>query len=277
MTEDKGGKWTKVILIISAIFILIIVLITLFVGLKGLKQFFLWLLGVILFLCIIFGLLYVFWLIFIKKDYKDIPATYKKKLVQTAKLMKNDMLADLYLSGDDKHNRIKLGKYKYLRMTLPKAVVELNVNPQQNPQQVQNPMVAKQQEQTQVTEPIAVDCFLVLNKGIIKSLFGEPIFVVVKPEDHDYSSIFNDVTIKGFNLVPLDSQFYTIDRRNLDIDIIKGMASNYIRETVYELLREMDKIVKQAIRLDHVHQKEKEKGLEFSIPSFGSIGGERGR
>jgi len=103
---------------------------------------------------------------------------------------------------------------------------------------------------------------------IIKT-FSNPIFILVKPSDHNQSSIFNDVTINGFNLVPLDSQFFTIDKRNLDVDIIKGMATNYIREVVYEIFRDLDRLVKQSINLDQSHIKEKEKGLEFDIQRFG--------
>ncbi len=98
------------------------------------------------------------------------------------------------------------------------------------------------------------------------------IFVFVRPEDHNHTSIFNDVTIYGFNLVPLDSQFYTIDKRNLDVDIIKGVATSYIRETVYEIFKDLDRLVKQAMNLDQQFQKEKQKGLEFEIPQMPQIG-----
>lgn len=264
MAEDKGGKWTKIILIIISILFVVVILITLFIGLSGLKQFFTWLIGIILFLCIIFGLLYVFWLIFIQKSYKDIPATYKKKLMRTAKMMKSEMLGDLYLSGDHKHNRIKLGKFRYLRITLPKQnVEEEEIKPTKD-----NPNPIEKKRIIETTKGVKVDCFLIIKKGIMETLFGNPIFVLVKPQDHNYSSIFNDVTINGFNLVPLDSQFYTIDKRNLDTDIIKGMATNYIREVVYEIFRDLDKLVKQAMNLDQEFQKEKAKGLEFEIPKL---------
>lgn len=265
MAEESGSKWGKVFVIIIIIFIVITVLITLFVGLKSLKVFFTWIIGLILFLCILFGLMYVFYLIFIQKNYKDIPATYRKKLMQTAKLMKNELLGDLYLSGDDKHNRIKLGKFRYLRITLPKQVTETKaILPTE-----QNPRPIEKEETFETTKSVKIDCFLIIKKGIFEMLFGSPIFVLVKPQDHNYSSIFNDVTINGFNLVPLDSQFFTIDKRNLDIDIIKGMATNYIREVVYEIFRDLDKLVKQAMNLDQQFQKDKQKGLEFEIPQIG--------
>lgn len=260
MAEDKGGKWKKIIFVIIAVVLVIAILITFFVGISGLGQFFKWLIGIILVLGILFGLLYAFWLIFIKKDYKDIPATYKKKLIQTAKMMKNEMLGDLYLSGDTKHNRIKLGKYAYMRITLPKQTVEVEK------METDDPFKPTEEKENQYTESVPVDCFVIIKKGIMDTLFGDPIFVLCKPEDHNHSSIFNDVTIYGFNLVPLDSQFYTIDKRNLDVDIIKGMATNYIREVVYEIFRDLDKLVKQAMNLDHQFQKDKQRGMEFEIP-----------
>jgi len=262
MAEDRGGKWSKIIFIILGVLLVIIVLITLIVGLRGLKQFFTWLIGIILVLGILFGLAYVFWLLFIQKSYRDIPATYRKKLMQTAKMMKNEMLGDLYLSGDDKHNRIKLGKFRYLRITLPRQLKKT----QKVIATKENPMPIEKEETIETTKPVKVDCFLIIKKGIYETLFGNPIFVLVKPTDHNYSSIFNDVTINGFNLVPIDSQFYTIDKRNLDIDIIRGMSTNYIREVVYEIFRDLDKLVKQAMNLDQQFQKEKAKNLEFEIP-----------
>jgi hypothetical protein len=273
MAETEGGdKWRKIIVIVIIIIFAIAVLITFFVGLTGLKQFFTWLFAILLGLSILFLLMYVFWLIFLKKSYVDIPATYRKKLMRTAKLMKNNMLGDLWLSGDFRHNRIKLGKYMYLRITLPKQTTVPVENPQEHEltEGIQDGRIFTQvKKEKEVTEPVPVDCFVLVRSKIMDMLFGDPVFILVKPEDHNYQSIFNDVTINGFNLVPLDSQFYTIDRRNLDVDIIKGMATNYIREVVYAIFKDLDRLVKQAINLDQSHQKEKEKGLEFNIPQLG--------
>lgn len=276
VVEDSGGKWKKIIFIVIGILVLIAILITLFVGLRSLKTFFVWVLGTILGIIILFGLAYAFWLIFFKKHFIDIPATYKKKLVQVSKMMKNEMLGDLYLSGDEKHNRIKIGKFAYLRMTLPRQEMKKieNKNKSDKPFDPNNPNKQnKQNQEEEVTRAVPVDAFIILKKGIIENLFGDPIVILVKPEDHNHTSIFNDVTIRGFNLVPIDSQFYTIDRRQLDIDIIKGMSTSYIREVVYEIFRDLDKLVKQAMNLDQQFQKDKQKGLEFEIPQLPQIGG----
>lgn len=274
MADDSGSKWKKIIFIVLIVLFLIIILITLFVGIRGLKQFFTWLLGILLVLAIIFGLLYIFYTLFIKKEYKDIPHSYRKKLVKVAKLMKNEMFGDLYLSGDTKHNRIKLGKYLHMRIQLPKQVRESTIGEtsQKNKSTIANPKEVKE-----FTQPVPVDCFVIQKKGFFDKMFSDPMFILVKPSDHDYSSIFNDVTIKGFNLVPVDSQFFTIDRRSLDIDIIKGMATNYIREVVYEIFRDLDRLVKQSINLDQQFQKDKQKGLEFEIPQMGQLGGGQDR
>jgi hypothetical protein len=266
---ETGSKWPKIIIILIIIVFAIAVLITFFVGLGGLRQFFMWLFGILLGLAILFMLAYVFWLIFLKKEYKDIPQTYRKKLMQTAKLMKNEMLGDLYLSGDDKHNRIKLGKYAYMRIVLPKQHIEIieAVPPEQ--------AHLKKPKTVEMTEPVPVDCFVMMKTKWWDILFGVPVFILVKPQDHNYSSIFNDVTISGFNLVPLDSQFYTIDRRNLDVDIIRGISAQYLREVLYEVFKDLDRIVKQAMNLDQQFQKDKQKGLEFEIPRIGNIGGEQ--
>lgn len=268
-------KWKRIIVIVVAIFFLIIVLITFFIGISGLRQFFVWLIGIVLALGIIFGLLYVFYLIFIKKSFKDIPATYRKKLLTTAKMMKNEMLGTLYLSGDAKHNRIKLGRYYHMRMTLPKQTRDIIL--EGNKAKPATEDVSNDPNKIGVTLPVPVDAFFIIKKGIMDTLFGNPVVILVKPQDHDYSSIFNDVTIKGFNLVPLDSQFYTINSRDLDVDIIRGVATNYIREVVYEIFRDLDKLVKQAMNLDQQFQKDKQRGLEFEIPQLPQMGGQSGQ
>jgi hypothetical protein len=287
VSADHSDRWRKVVLISLGILVLIIILITLFVGLKSLKTFFVWLIGIALFLVIIFGLAYIFWLLFLKKTFKDIPATYRKKLLSVAKLMKNEMLGDLYLSGDVKHNRIKLGKFYYMRLTLPRQIRQTIDNPEQRKklQGTQGKPSVMMPDGTQAftdskgnmfrewTEPVPIDAFFIIKKGMMDKLFGSPMVVLVKPQDHDYSSIFNDVTLRGFNLAPLDSQFYTINSRDIDIDIIKGVAQNYIRETVYEIFRDLDRLVKQAMNLDQQFQKEKQRGMEFEIPQMSMMGG----
>jgi hypothetical protein len=216
---ESGSKWKKVIIIGIIALVAIVILITFFIGLSGLRSFFVWLFGILLGIGILFLIAYIFWLIFIKQSYKDLPANYRKKLIQTAKLMKNDMLGDLYLTGDEKHNHIKLGKYAYLRIVLPKQKTQVleEVSPEM--------AHLKKPKTMETTEPVPVDCFVLIKHKFMDRLFGEPVFILCKPQDHNYSSIFNSVYITGFNLVPLDSNFYTIDRRNLDVDIIRGISA----------------------------------------------------
>lgn len=267
-------NWKKIVIGGLIVLSVIIILIGLLLGLQGLAQFFKFIIISLLVISLLFACAWVFWSIFIKKEFKDIPAQFKKKLHSVTKVMHNDMLGDLYLSGDTKHNRIKMGKFFYMRINLPKLVVDEQLpvkegQPEQQQQQQQNNSANKASK----TEPVPVDCFIVSREGFINKIFSDPIFILVKPEDHDYSAIFNDVTINAFNLVPLDSQFFTIDRRNLDLDMVKGLALNYIRECVYDIFSDLDKLVKQAMNLDHEFQKDKEKAREFEIPQIGGFGG----
>lgn len=262
------NRWKKVILIGLGILALIIILITLFVGLKSLKVFFVWLLGFVIVLGILFGLGYLFYIIFIQIRYKDLPASYKKKLIKTAKLMKNKMLGDLYLSGDHKHNRIKLGRYAYMRINLPRQIFKST----EKDKEPEKELTEREKKKKEVTESVPVDCFVILKRNILDILFGNPIFILVKPEDHNYSSIFNDVVLSAFNLIPLDKQFYTIDKRNLDIDISKGITTSYFREMVWEVFTDLDKVVKMSMNLDQQFQKDKVRSSEFEIPQLPQIG-----
>lgn len=262
-SDDKGGKWKKAIVITVGILALLMLLIGLFAGLTNLRKFFIWLLGGVLIIGILAGVVYGVWIIFFRKEYVNIPATYRKKLVHTAKLMKNEMLGDLYLSGDSKHNSIKLGKFAYLRLQLPKQTTDIIETKKKgefgeftNPTQVQS------------TVPVDIDCFIVLKSGLMDKLFGEPIFILTKPEDSDYSSIFSDVYLSGFNILPISGEFYCLNHRNLDTDIIKGMSLMFQKEVVDEIFRNLDRLVKMSMNLDQEHQKQKEKNLQFDIPQI---------
>lgn len=263
VSNDGSNKWKKVIFIIIGIVVLLMFLIGLFAGLSNLRKFFIWLLVALLILAIIFSLLYLFWIIFLKKTYVNIPANFKKKLIHTANLMKNEMLGNLYLSGDSKHNRIKLGRFAYMRMKLPKQSIEMIETKEKG----EFGEFSKPTE-VQVTSPVDIDCFIIIKDKIMDKLFSDPLFILCKPSDHDHSTIFNDVTLNGFNLVPLDGQFYTLDTRNLDTDIIKGMSIIYQKEVVDEIFKNLDRLVKMSMNLDTEHQKQKEKNLQFDIPQI---------
>jgi len=265
---DTGNKWKKVMLIIIAVLVVLMILVFIFVGFKGLKDFFTWLVIGILILAILFGLMYVFYIIFIKKEFKDIPASFRKKLVMTTKVMKQELLGDLWLSGDTKHNRINLGGYRYMRIMLPKQVRKVMTDKEGNPQvdEFNQPKIEE------FTHEVPIDCFIIMKKGVMAKMFEDPKVILTKPQDHNYSSIFNDVTLNGFNLVPLDNQFYTLDHRNLDTDLTKGITTNYMKEVVYEIFSDLDRLVKQAIDLDASHQKDKERQLEFDVPRIGGGG-----
>jgi len=248
-----SDKWKKIVVTAVIVFTIIALLIGFLVGLEGLKEFFTFVVVVLLVLTLLGGVVYVVWLLFFKKEFKDIPYQFKNKLYSVTKVMKNDMLGNLYLSGDSKHNRVLLGKYFYLRLNLPKIITEEgkdNTHPKSK------------------SEAVPIDCFIVQKKGFLNKVLGDPFFILVRPQDHNYSAIFNDVTINGFNLVPLDSQFFTIDKRNLDLDMVKGLALNYIREVVYDIFKDLDRLVKQAMNLDQEFQKQKEKAREFEIPQL---------
>lgn len=262
-TEDKAGKWKKVIIGIVGVVIILMLLIGLFAGFTNLRKFFTWLLGGLLILAIIFGLAYIFWLVFLKKEYVDIPANFHKRLVKTAMLMKNEMLGDLYLTGDSKHNRIKLGKYAYLRMQLPKQTVD-SIEVKEKGEFGD----FSRDKEVNATMAIDIDCFIVLKQGFMDKLFGKPLFIMVKPEDHDYSAIFNQVNLRGMNLYPISENFYTLEKRCLDTDLIKGMSIVYQKEVVDEIFRNLDRLVKMSINLDQQHRKDKEKQLQFDIPQI---------
>jgi hypothetical protein len=274
-TIDKGAQWQKIILIGIVIFIIVAVIIGLLIGFQSLKKFIIYVFVTLLILFVLFLAAYLFYILFIRKTFKDIPAQFRKKLEVASKLSENNMLGDLYLSGDSKHNRLKYGKYFYLRLNLPKinkVPVTEEIEAMEGKNKVKHivPKLDSMGNQVfqETTEWLPIDTFIVQRKGFFSRLFNDPIFILTYPQDHDYSSIFNDVVINGFNIVPLDNYFYTIDRRMLDTDLIKAMSNSYIKEVIYEVMRELDKLVKTTMNLDQSFQKEKERQTEFELPQM---------
>lgn len=266
---DRGSKWQRIIFLVIFVIVLLAIMIGLFVGIESLKKFFAYLFGFIAFLGILFLLAYVFYLLFIKVEFKDIPAQWRKKLEIASKLVPNQMLGKLFLSGDAKHNRVCYGKYLYLRIYMPKVIKKPKLDKKGNPQldEWERPITEDE------THDLPIDVFIILQQGFFKKLFNDPIFILCYPQDHDYSAVFNDVTIRGFNIVPLDNYFYTIDRHNLDVDITKALATNYHKEAIFEQLRDLDKLIKGAINLDSRFQKDKERGSEFELPQLEQMKG----
>jgi hypothetical protein len=270
-TVDKGTKWKKVVLIVVGIVIVIAIIIGIFVGFASVKKFFLYLFVALLVISVIFLLIYLFWMLFIKVEFKDIPAQTRKKLEIASKLAENEMLGKLFLSGDTKHNRLNYGKYFYLRINLPKINKEdiVDSKGKQKMDDLGNPMFKE------TTEILPIDMFIVQRKGFFSRLFNDPLFILCHPEDHDFSSIFNDVVIRGFNIVPLDNYFYTIDSRSLDTTMLRALSVIYQKEAVFEQFRDLDKLVKGAINLDSRFYKEKEKSSEFELPQLDKYKGDK--
>jgi flagellar basal body-associated protein FliL len=264
-TIDKGKKWRNIFLIIIGVLALVAAVIWIFIGTSSLKKFVTAFVVIILVLAILFGLGYVFYLLFIKQEFKDIPAQYRKKLEEAARIAPNEMLGNLYLSGDHKHNRLKYGKYMYLRINLPKIrkFAKTDESGKVMVDEYNEPLIETE------TSALPIDVFIVERKAFTDKLFNDPIFILTYPQDHDYSSIFNDVVLQGFNIVPLDNYFYTIDKRNIDIDLQKAVMQNYFKEMISEVMRDLDKLVKATMNLDPRFNKEIEKGTMFELPMGG--------
>jgi hypothetical protein len=258
-----------------AILIIIAIVVGFFVGVASLKKFILYVFIAFAIIAVLFCCAWLFYELFIKVHFKDIPAQWRNKLEKSAKASTNEMLGNLFVSGDEKHNRLNYGKYLYLRINMPK-LNKIAITETIKGKEVQRMNEYGEPLFKDTTEEMPIDCFIVEQKGFFNRLFNDPIFILVYPKDHDYSSIFNDVVLKGFNIVPLDNYFYTIDRHNLDIDIHKAVEMNYIKEAVVEQLRDLDKLVKGAINLDSKFYKDKEKATEFELPQLkkGDSGGQ---
>lgn len=258
----------KILLVITGIVVFIVLLIigTLFLGIRSILNILLFLLAALFILAIIGLIIYVVYYIWFKKHRFDATYQNKKSLIAAGKISKPQNLNDLYLSGDKGHSRVRVGKILgYCRIQVIKKIIEydqktnqpLIIHETKNPNKKTEKYTLQKEEQ---------DVFIIQHTGTIMSFFTDPLVIRAYPYEHD--DLIGDVTLYGLSLIPISEYHYLnssyMDVRAIDYSIM--LEAN--RGIFFEHLRDSKTLLDRAVGLDSEHKKEIEKKNLYEIPAL---------
>lgn len=251
---------------IVVIIIFLIILGSVFFGIKAIGSIFLWVLGGLFIVAIIGIVIYVVYYLFFKKHKFDATYMNKKSLINAGRISKPDNINDLYLSGDAAHSRRRIGKIiGYCRIQIMRKIQHydpdtgepLTVRDPKNPDKMIYKFSLEKDEQ---------DVFVIEKSGFPMNLFTEPMVVRVAPSDHD--DLIGDVTLFGFSILPISEYWFLhkdyIDVRQIDFTILKEAE----RGIFFESLKDTKEIIDKAIGLDAGHKKQIEQKNLYEIPAL---------
>lgn len=261
-----GSKRGLIIGVILVVIVFIIILSTIFFGIRSIGKVLIFLIGALLVLAIIGIVVWTIWYLFIKKHKYDATYQNKKRLIEGAKISAPDNLSDLYLSGDKGHTRARIGKIiGWCRI----KVMRKNINYDKKTGQpilLIDPKNPNKKIESSTLEEEEQDVFVVQPHGFLLSLFLDPMVIRVNPNEH--SSLIGDVTLFGFSLSPISEYFFLhtdyLDTRKVDFTILKEGE----RGIFFESLKDMKEIIDKSMGLDSDHKKEIEKKNLYEIPQI---------
>lgn len=259
MPDENKEKRPKIYIGIAIIIFIIIVIVIFVLGVTGIFKIISTIAVITLFIALLFGLAWLFWFIFLKKQRYDVTYVNKQRLIQAGKINnQKGLLGDLYLSGDAGHKRVRIGKIiGYCRIQILARNTKLDEEGEiktrlnEEGQRVPDYKIGKEEQ----------DVFI-LKKGL--GIFSDGMVIRVEPTDHD--SLIGDVTLNGFSITPHSEYWYLnkdfLDVRKIDFAILKEAE----RGIMFESLRDMKAIVDKSVGLDSSHKKEIEKKNLMELP-----------
>lgn len=261
-----GSKRGLVFLVILIVVIFLIIIATIFLGIKAVGKVLLFVLGFLLVLSILAFVFWAVWYLFIRKEKFDATYQNKKKLVQAGRLSKPQSVNDLYLSGDKGHSRVRVGKIiGYCRIKVMKKMVEYDEETGEPKLKTDPENPTKKYEISRLIEE-EQDVFVVETAGFPFKYFTEPKVIRVRPDEHD--NLVGDVTLEGFSLIPISEYFYLhqdyLDVRKTDYSILKEGE----RTIAHEMMKDFKELTDKASGLDSGHKKDIEKKNLYEIPQL---------
>jgi hypothetical protein len=265
--QNQRTKNRSILLIIGIIIAIGLVIRFIF-GVRSILKILLFLVEAVLLLSILFGIGYLFYYLFIKKQKFDPTYVHKQKLIDAGKKCSLENLKGLYISGDKGHTRVYIGKIiGYCRIQVLKKIYEYEeaTDPKgKKYQRISTIIDDKGQtiEQYKV-EKEEQDVFIVKPKGFL-SIFTEPMVIRLTPEDHN--ELVGDVDLYGYSLIPI-SEYWYLNTDHLDIKKTDFAILREAERTSYlEGLKDMHEIVNKAIGLDSRHKKGIEEKSLLELP-----------
>jgi energy-coupling factor transporter transmembrane protein EcfT len=269
--ESKG----KIILIVVGIIILVIAFVFFFFGARSILKFLLYVGEFIMFLGILFGLAYLFYIAFIKKQKFDVNYVNKMKLVDAFTRIKRPLLKDLYLTGDKGHSRALVGAIKgYGRVQIP--IRNYLYTEEKDPETgkiLKKPFTKPNDRGDQVhqyeIDKMEQDVFICKTKGMA-GMFQEPMVIRVHPLDHD--DLVGDVNLVGFSLIPI-SEYWFLNSDHLDIRKIDFAILREAERTIaFTTLSDMKQLIDLSTGIDSQHKKGIESKSLVEVPEMQKVG-----
>jgi len=272
--QNEDHKKKTIWIIIGATILLIIIIRFVF-GITNVFRILLFLMQAVLLIGFLFGMGYLFYHLFIKKQKFDPTYINKKKLLDACKKCKLDNLNGFFLSGDRGHSRVRIGTIKgYCRLQVIKKVYEYEEKVDKKSGEkyrVVKTRINERGEPVQVytAEKMEQDAFRVRPKGFL-SMFTEDMIIRISPQMHD--ELIGDVTAYGLSLIPI-SEYWYINTDYLAIpETDTAILVEALRSSYHEGLKELHEIVQKAIGLDSRHKKEVENKSLMELPEAQNIG-----
>jgi hypothetical protein len=268
--QTKNRTW----LIIIGIIILIFLAIRFIFGVTNILKIVLFLVEAVLLLSILFGVAYLFYYLFIKKQKYDPTYVNKQKLIEAGRKCNLENLKGLYISGDKGHSRVHIGKIiGYCRIQVLKRTFEYEEITDEKGRKYQQVVTRANDRGEQIPQfeidKEEQDVFIVRAKGFL-SIFTEPMVVRTEPIQHD--ELVGDVTLYGYSLIPISEYWYLnsdmLDVRKIDYAILREAE----RGTFFVGLSDMKEIVDKAIALDSRHKKGVQEKALYDLPDLQQVG-----
>jgi hypothetical protein len=275
MAQDthKDYKLT-IILVALAIIVVAGILVILVWGWQGIFKFLFVLLEIIMGLSLVFGLLYLFYYIFLKKQKYDVQYVNLQKLIDASTRIKRPLLKDLYVSGDKGHSRGLVGtiqgycriqvltrNYLYKEITTEDGVKTKELITHTNDRGEKIPQYT--------LDKIEQDVFVVKQKGLA-GMFQDPMVIRCDPDSHD--QLVGDITLWGYSLIPIGQYWFLntdhLDVRKIDYAILKEAE----RTIAFATLSDVKELIDRATGIDAKHKKFIEAKSLVDIPETQSIG-----
>jgi len=262
MTDENKNKKPMMFVIMGFILIVISIIVIFVFGVRGIFKIIGTIMVVALFCSLVFGIIYLFWWLFLKKHRYDVTYVNKQKLVLAGKInQQKGVLGDLYISGDEGHSRVQLGKIiGYVRIQILAKLTKYNDD---GSIKYKPEVEGEPREADYDLDKEEQDVFIV-SKGGLAGFFGEPLVIRVNPDDHD--SLIGDITLKGFSIIP-HSEYWFLNKDHLDVRKIDfAILKEAERGIFFEGLRDMKTIIDKSIGLDSDHKKKIEEKNLVDIP-----------
>lgn len=258
-----GNKRGMIVLVVIVVIAFLLILGTVFFGIRSVGKILIFLIGFLLVLSIIGIVFWAVWYLFIKKQKFDATYQNKKRLISAGKISKPESVNDLYLSGDKGHSRVRIGKIAgWCRIKVMKKLIQYD---EETGEPVMIVKGDKKYEKSTLLEE-EQDVFIVERGGFLAKMFSEPMVIRVRPEEHD--NLVGDVTLNGFSLTPISEYYYLhqdyLDVRKTDYSILKEGE----RTIAHESLKDYKELIDKASGLDSGHKKEIEKKNLYEIPAL---------